>query len=517
MTEGSDGIEAAVEEQFLALIAMARQTGEYIARAREEALRRAQARNQQEAREIKARISAELRMARAEMANVHRPEWWAHAGPQDISRMYQIARSWSSADPEAARVQAALENRLAERGHYGRAEPRRASMEVPPEMGAGDERQQQSDAESLTAPQEKQKGVGVQSRADAPDAQGGSLGPDATPKPSAQTERDVAVQWFREHYGDSSQSPDRAYATFSALAAEGYDMKNPPPIHDLSVAPKDYFGSMSKTLKELRDLGMAGNSKIDHRALHPIGRAWELQAEGAYPALDDWGFHVHCKAAQSLEGVPAVSLQDEFHPGTYTSLLRSLAQPEAEAAGTDVVSYLDHLAPLHRRAILAESIVTTGYDDVIAQMKEYRIAYARESLRQRPEWALGKAERERAAVEKAEAVRLLSQVNQEQRADMVSSDSGRIRGAGEQHETVADRAHEDGRVLYDSAERRKSVAQELEARGVDPEIVATRVRADTSQAKPATDAVKNPSASRMPTARKVRGTLTQTQRSRLSR
>lgn|GEM_PF-507000 len=43
---------------------------------------------------------------------------------------------------------------------------------------------------------------------------------------------------------------------------------------------------------------------------------------------------------------------------------------------------------------------------------------------------------------------------------------------------------------YDSAERREATAQDLESRGLDHELVATRMRADVSQGRPATEAVK---------------------------
>lgn len=48
---------------------------------------------------------------------------------------------------------------------------------------------------------------------------------------------------------------------------------------------------------------------------------------------------------------------------------------------------------------------------------------------------------------------------------------------------------EEGRARYDSAERRHVTARELETLGLDQELVATRMRADVSQAKPVSEAI----------------------------
>ena len=52
--------------------------------------------------------------------------------------------------------------------------------------------------------------------------------------------------------------------------------------------------------------------------------------------------------------------------------------------------------------------------------------------------------------------------------------------------STADPAHADGRLAYDSADRRQAFTAELEAKGVDQAHIATRMRADISQAKSAT-------------------------------
>jgi uncharacterized membrane protein len=86
MAEETDGIEEAFEGQLRVLVTAAGQVGERLARAREEALRNAQARSEQEHRELQSRIEAERRAARVEMANVHRSDWWDRATPEQIGR-----------------------------------------------------------------------------------------------------------------------------------------------------------------------------------------------------------------------------------------------------------------------------------------------------------------------------------------------------------------------------------------------------------------------------------------------
>lgn len=117
MAEETDGIEEAFGGQLRVLVTAAGQVGERLARAREEALRNAQARSEQEYRELQSRIEAERRAARVEMANVHRSDWWDRATPEQIGRTYQLARAWSQEDPEAMRTEQRVRDEL--RARYG--------------------------------------------------------------------------------------------------------------------------------------------------------------------------------------------------------------------------------------------------------------------------------------------------------------------------------------------------------------------------------------------------------------
>ena len=86
----------------------------------------------------------------------------------------------------------------------------------------------------------------------------------------------------------------------------------------------------------------------------------------------------------------------------------------------------------------------------------------------------------------------------------------------ERSDDRADALHESSEVAYDSAERRAALAAELEARGVDSEPAAARVRVDVSQAQPATEAIRSVEGGPKARKRRVRG-VARTPRTQLGR
>ncbi len=106
----SDGIDEALAGVTQLALTTAARMGEQLARAREQELRAAQARSAEAAQLLGERHAVERAAARATLAAVHRPEWWASAHPEQIAAAYQAARAWSRVDPEAARA----EQRIAE-------------------------------------------------------------------------------------------------------------------------------------------------------------------------------------------------------------------------------------------------------------------------------------------------------------------------------------------------------------------------------------------------------------------
>ena len=135
------------------------------------------------------------------------------------------------------------------------------------------------------------------------------------------------------------------------------------------------------------------------------------------------------------------------------------------------------------------------------------------------------AERNREQADRADAHRLKSDADrQERRAEEACSaavlepdPAERLRAAreAEQREAVADHLRAEGRAGYDTAERRHSTASELKAQGIDQRVLATRMRADVSQGRPATEAVKR--TGKVTKARRTKVRAPQRQRAGLDR
>jgi hypothetical protein len=97
----SDGIEEAIEGMSRVGLTVAGRLGEQVARAREQELRRAQAAEEQQARELQARFDAERAAARAQLAPVMDNRWWDTASGRDIERVHEAATAWKDHDPAA--------------------------------------------------------------------------------------------------------------------------------------------------------------------------------------------------------------------------------------------------------------------------------------------------------------------------------------------------------------------------------------------------------------------------------
>ncbi len=104
MAEESDGVDGAVEGVLRVGLTAAGRVAEVIARAREQAAREARAVSEHEARELAERLTAERSAARAQLAPVHRGDWWDHAQPAAVATAWETARAWQQVDPDAARA-----------------------------------------------------------------------------------------------------------------------------------------------------------------------------------------------------------------------------------------------------------------------------------------------------------------------------------------------------------------------------------------------------------------------------
>lgn len=97
----SDGIDEALEGMSRVGLTVAGRLGEQLARAREQELRRAQASEEQQARELQARFDAERAAARAQLAPVMDNRWWDTANGRDVERVHEAATAWKDHDPAA--------------------------------------------------------------------------------------------------------------------------------------------------------------------------------------------------------------------------------------------------------------------------------------------------------------------------------------------------------------------------------------------------------------------------------
>jgi colicin import membrane protein len=113
----SDGIEEAIEGMSRIGLTVAARLGEQLARAREQELRRAQAAEEQQARELQARFEAERAAARAQLAPVMDNRWWDTATGRDIERAHEAATAWKDHDPAARDAAGAIRDQVQHR--YG--------------------------------------------------------------------------------------------------------------------------------------------------------------------------------------------------------------------------------------------------------------------------------------------------------------------------------------------------------------------------------------------------------------
>ena len=113
----SDGIEEALEGTLRVAATAAGRVGEELMRMRQAQLARTRASSEQEGRELAARLDAERAGARAQLAPVHREEWWAGADARAIGAAYTTAHAWAGIEPEADRAEQRIRSEL--RTRYG--------------------------------------------------------------------------------------------------------------------------------------------------------------------------------------------------------------------------------------------------------------------------------------------------------------------------------------------------------------------------------------------------------------
>ncbi|WP_401001072.1 hypothetical protein [Agromyces sp. GXQ0307] len=206
----SDGIEEAFEGALRTSLAVAGRLGEQLARMREEALRRAEARSLQEARELQGRFDAERAAARAELAPVHEASWWDRAGTENIARAYETATTWSKHDDDARRANERIREEV--RARYGVDVDRTGAdpAAVREALARVDADRNLADAERSRADEERAEAARLLEHADRVDA-AADRDQDATATP-VDAREGAEVEW------DSAERRDAHAATLDGKA-----------------------------------------------------------------------------------------------------------------------------------------------------------------------------------------------------------------------------------------------------------------------------------------------------------
>ena len=116
MADEPDGINEAFASSTRVALTAGGLVAERMIRAREQALRDAQAHSEQHARELQARLDSERAAARAALRPVSSDRWWAEATPEQIGVAWETANAWRDSDGDAARTVQHMRDEL--RGRY---------------------------------------------------------------------------------------------------------------------------------------------------------------------------------------------------------------------------------------------------------------------------------------------------------------------------------------------------------------------------------------------------------------
>lgn len=173
----SSEVEGELEGVLRTLIASAGRVGESIARAREEAARRAEAQSAQRARESQAQYEQERAMARAQVQPVTEPAWWDRASVEDIAHAYETTSAWKDDDQNVAAAHTRMGEELRDR--YGidvddlGADPQRVADVLRDRKGAsaaadapGSSTKDRLEADVLVATADRRDGAAEATRGD---------------------------------------------------------------------------------------------------------------------------------------------------------------------------------------------------------------------------------------------------------------------------------------------------------------------------------------------------------------
>lgn len=96
-----EGIEDVVEGLLRQSMTAAAQLGEQLARARQQIMRKAEQRSEQQNIEMQRNVAADRAAMRAVVAPTSQDEWWDTANAQQITQAHLMAEAWKDHDPAA--------------------------------------------------------------------------------------------------------------------------------------------------------------------------------------------------------------------------------------------------------------------------------------------------------------------------------------------------------------------------------------------------------------------------------
>lgn len=209
----SDGIEEAIEGISRVGLTVAGRLGEQLARAREQELRRAQAAEEQQARELQARFDAERTAARAQFAPVRDNRWWDTATGRDIERAHETSTAWKDHDPTARDAAEAIRDQMQSR--YGLDVDNLGASEttVAEALAKAERHREQAEQERRAGRDENAQAVELLAEADREDRKQA----EAAVRPSKE-DLDSALAWLRETNPNEAHNWDLRHGWADSVA-----------------------------------------------------------------------------------------------------------------------------------------------------------------------------------------------------------------------------------------------------------------------------------------------------------
>lgn len=414
----SDDVLAEASQEIIKGLRAGMQVAEFLSSRRQQDLARAQRRSVEDERRVRQFMEGERRLAAPVYRSALDEGWWETATVEQAAHVYSVAGRFAQLDPDASRAVAECERQVQARWDIDLSGPGQAltSQDVDPKVLA-------AAAPSIPGEERENWGQRLDEAAQAPglDAAAGDLAATdrsvlgletssqaveaAAPTSSVdalEAERQMAWQWAQQHYDVESIWPlhnddgrqASAHVLYSMMAADGYDMDNPPAFDDLSETAHVSHQPAAAADGAKADFAKAtgidpGDFErlIDPRSIRHARGVWTAFHEGRYPDPMKISWNLAAKGSDTVREVHEVQLVDTAQSsGTYTELSKHLAADEAKRAGMTPEQYLDSLNVHQRRMLIAANgFNNPSYADGMERMAAYRVAYARAAAQARTE------------------------------------------------------------------------------------------------------------------------------------